>query len=187
MGPSANPPAAAHTPYATAQIPTVNTTVTREVDTIVAAPPPARPTDLVRWGPILAGLFAALSTLATLTVLGLAIGASTFTPGASLGNMGLGAGIWGAVSALLAFGVGGWLAARSAAVGGHSNGILNGAMVWFVAIPLLLYLLSSGIGNLVGAAGSAAGMAAQAAAPPPDRRPPIRACRLPWLRAVSKC
>ncbi|MDQ2809644.1 MAG: hypothetical protein M3Z04_22445, partial [Chloroflexota bacterium] len=135
------------------------------VDNTVMAAPPARPTDLVRWGPILAGLFAALSTLATLTVLGLAIGAATFTPGASLGNLGLGAGIWGAISALIAFGVGGWLAARSAAVGGHSNGILNGAMVWFVAIPLLLYLLSSGVGSLLGAAGSAAGTAIQAAAP----------------------
>ncbi len=163
LGAAPNPAPQVSNQYA-APLPTTNTTVTREVDTVVA-PPPARPTDLVRWGPILAGLFAALSTLATLTVLGLALGAGTYTPGASLGNIGLGAGIWGAVSALIAFGVGGWLAARSAAVGGHSNGILNGAMVWFVAIPLLLYLLSSGIGGLVGAAGSVAGTAAQVAAP----------------------
>jgi hypothetical protein len=125
----------------------------------------ATPTDRVRWGPIIAGLFAALSTLAVLSVLGLAIGASAFEPGDSASSFGIGAGIWGAISALLAFGVGGWTAARTAALGGRVNGLLNGTMVWVVAIPLLLYLLSSGIGSLLGTAGRAASTAAQVAAP----------------------
>ena len=106
------------------------------------------PVDRVRWGPILAGLFAALATLAVLAILGLAIGASAFTPGDQGSTFGLGAGIWGAVSTLLAFGVGGWIAARTAAVRGRSSGILNGAMVWFVAIPLLIYALGAGIGAI---------------------------------------
>ena len=148
----------------TAPTTVTNTNVTREVDTVSTAAPP-RPTDLVRWGSVIAGLFAALSTLATLTVLGIAIGAGSFTPGQSLGNLGIGAGIWGAISALIAFAVGGWIASRTAAVTGHSNGILNGAAVWFVAIPLLLYVLGGGIGSLLGVAGSAATTAVQAAAP----------------------
>ena len=41
---------------------------------------------------------------------------------------------------------------------------MNGAMVWFVAIPLLLYLLGSGIGSIVRTAGSVAGTAVQAGA-----------------------
>ncbi|MEZ0266637.1 MAG: hypothetical protein ACAI43_18055, partial [Phycisphaerae bacterium] len=86
----------------------------------------ASPTDRVRWGPIIAGLFAALSTLAVLGVLGIAVGASAYDPGDSARNFGIGAGIWGAVSALLAFFIGGWLAARAAAVKGTSNGVLNG-------------------------------------------------------------
>lgn len=123
------------------------------------------PTDRVRWGPIIAGIFTALSTLAVLSVLGLAIGASSFDPGDQARNFGIGAGIWGALSALLAFGLGGWTAARTAAVAGRSNGLLNGTMVWVVAIPLLLYLLSSGVGSLVNTAGRVAGTAATVAAP----------------------
>jgi hypothetical protein len=120
--------------------------------------------DLVRWGPVLAGLFAALATLITLSVLGLAIGLSAVDPNTSNArNFGLGAGIWGAITALLSFFVGGWLAGRSARFAGSKSGILNGAMVWFVAIPLLVYLLSSGVSSLLSTAGSVAGTAATAA------------------------
>jgi hypothetical protein len=124
----------------------------------------ATPGDLVRWGSVLAGLFAALATLITLSILGLAIGAAAFDPATSqAGNFGIGAGIWGAVTALLSFLVGGWIAGRSAKFAGTNSGILQGAMVWFVAIPMLVYLLSAGIGTLLSTAGSVAGTAAQVA------------------------
>lgn len=138
---------------------------------VVQAPAPqsnidvVTPVDRVRWGPVIAGLFAALATLAALTILGLAIGAAAFDPGATASSFGLGAGIWGAVSVLLAFFVGGWLAARTAAVAGRGNGLLNGAMVWFVAIPLLLYSLGSGVGAITRTLGSVAGTAAAVVAP----------------------
>jgi hypothetical protein len=123
------------------------------------------PVDRVRWGAVLAGLFAALSTLAALSVLGLAVGASAFDPGDTGSTFGLGAGIWGAVSTLLAFLVGGFIAARSAAVRGRSGGILNGAMVWFVAIPLLIYALGAGIGAIGRTLGNVASTVATVAAP----------------------
>src|SRR3712207_6616613 len=104
----------------------------------VVAAPDTKPADLICWGPILGGLFAALATLITLSVLGLAIGLSAFDPGDPLGNFGIGAGIWGALTALIAFFVGGWVAGRSAAFNGKTSGLFNGAMVWFVAIPLLV-------------------------------------------------
>ena len=122
------------------------------------------PTDRVRWGPIIAGLFAALSTLAVLTVLGIAVAGSSYDPGDNARNFGIGAGIWGAISALIAFFIGGWLAARSAAISDRSNGLLNGAMVWVVAIPLMLYMLMGGIGSLFRTAGSAVATGTQAAA-----------------------
>lgn len=142
------------------QSPVVTQQISPDVDVDVVTP-----TDRVRWGPIIAGLFTALSTLAVLSVLGLAIGASSFDPGDQARNFGIGAGIWGALSALLAFGLGGWVAARTAAVAGRSNGLLNGTMVWVVGIPLLLYLLSSGVGSLLNTAGRVAGTAATVAAP----------------------
>ena len=105
----------------------------------------AVPRDRVRWGPIIAGLFAALCTLVVLSVLGIAVGASTYDPGDPARTFGIGAGIWAGISALIAFFVGGWLAARSAAVRGHGNGTLNGAMVWITAIPVMLFLLGGGL------------------------------------------
>ena len=125
----------------------------------------APPTDRIRWGTILAGLFAALTTLVVLSVLGLAIGLSNYDAGDPLSNFGLGAGIWGIITAVLAFLIGGWLAASTARVYGRANGLLNGAMVWVVAIPLLLYLLGSGLGALVNTAGSVAATGVAAVAP----------------------
>jgi hypothetical protein len=115
------------------------------------------PTDRVRWGPIIAGLFTALSTLALLSVLGVAVAGSAYDPGDSARNFGIGAGIWGAISTLVAFLIGGWLAARAAAVRGTHNGLLNGAMVWAVAIPVMLYMVA-------GAGMKAASTAAQTGA-----------------------
>jgi hypothetical protein len=121
------------------------------------------PTDRVRWGPILAGLFAALSTLAVLSILGIAVAGSAYDPGDNPRNFGIGAGVWGAVSALLAFFIGGWLAARSAAARGHNAGVLNGAMVWAVTIPLMLYMLMGGVGALFRTTGQAVSTGVQAA------------------------
>jgi hypothetical protein len=123
------------------------------------------PVDRIRWGPILAGLFASLTTLVVLGILGLAVGLTSYDAGDSLSNFGLGAGIWSAVSTILAFLLGGWLAARTAATTGRNNGVLNGAMVWVVAIPLVLYLLSSGLGSLLNTAGNVAATGAAAVAP----------------------
>lgn len=125
---------------------------------------PSRPMDRIRWGAVLAGLVTALSTLAVLSLLGLAIGLTTYESGDQLSNFGIGAGIWGAVSTLLAFLLGGWVAARTAAVRGRSNALLNGAMVWAIAIPLMMYLLGSGVGSLMNMATDAASASASALA-----------------------
>jgi len=123
------------------------------------------PLDRVRWGAVFAGLFTTISTFILLSVLGAAIGASTFDPGDSLNGLGASASIWGAVTALIAFFVGGLIAARAAAITGKGNGALNGVMVWIVMIPLALYLVSSGIGTTLGALGGVAATGIEAAAP----------------------
>ena len=88
-----------------------------------------------------------------LTVLGLAIGLSAFEPGEGDG-LGTAAGIWGAVSAVIAFLVGGWVAAKTAAVGGEGSGLLNGLMVGVTALAPILWLTSTGLGNLLGTVGT---------------------------------
>ena len=101
------------------------------------------PVDRVRWGPILAGTFAALTALAVLNTLGTAIGLSKWDPGDDARRFAIGAGVWGVISLLLSFGIGGFLAGRSEALRGRGNGMLNGFMVAAVGIPLLMFMLAS--------------------------------------------
>lgn len=129
-----------------------------DVDTAVI-----NPTDHVRWAAVLAGLFTVFAALIVLTVLGIAIGLSTYdadNPNA----FGIGAGLYGAISALIAFALGGFIAGRTAALQGKDKGVLNGAMVWIVAIPLMVYMLGGSLGSLMGLAVDAAGDVAVAGA-----------------------
>lgn len=129
-----------------------------DVDTAVITP-----TDQVRWAAVLAGLFTVFATLIALTVLGFAIGLASYDAN-NPNAFGLGAGTWGAVSALIAFALGGFVAGRTAAVQGKDMGVLNGAMVWIVAIPLMIYLLGGSLSMLMGLAVDAAGDVAVAGA-----------------------
>ena len=109
------------------------------------------PLDRVRWTSVIAGFFSVLATLIVLTVLGVAIGLSTVDANNPNG-LALGASVYGGLIALIAFLVGGYMAARTAAVAGAGNGILNGAMVWIITIPILVYVLGNGVGSLLGTA-----------------------------------
>jgi len=127
----------------------VRETTTRGVSQVMTLP-----TDRVRWGPIWAGLLAAFFTLLVLSLLGLAIGASTVNAGQAAqgsGNQNAGqySAIWAGISAILAFLVGGYVAGRTAAVHERGWAALNGALVFLLALPLLLWLASQGLGALI--------------------------------------
>jgi hypothetical protein len=119
--------------------------------------------DRVRWGPILAGMATALTTLLLMSLLGLAVGLTVVNAGtaAAEGNVpdGLGrnAAMWGALSSVLAFLLGGWVAGRSAAVFDRNWGALNGALVFLVAVPFILWLASQGVGSVLGTLGGFVG------------------------------
>lgn len=116
--------------------------------------------DRVRWGPILAGLVTALTTLLLLSILGLAVGLTAIDAeraardGGIPLSAGTGTAIWGAVTALLAFGLGGFVAGRTGAIFDRGWGALNGALVFLVAVPLILMLAGSGIGGVLGSLGN---------------------------------
>ncbi len=126
------------------------------------------PLDRVRWTSVMAGFFTVLATIVVLSVLGVAIGLSTVDPNNPRG-FALGISVYGGITALIAFLLGGFISARTAAVSGSGNGILNGAMVWIITIPILVYVLGNGIGSLLGTAADlttkAATIGAQVAAP----------------------
>jgi hypothetical protein len=112
----------------------------------------------VRWAPIVAGTLVALGLLFLLSLLGLAIGlASLQTNGAANGNVPSQAGPasagWGIVSAIISFVVGGYVASRFGDVITRATGGLHGALVFFLAVPLLLWLALQGAGGLLGGIG----------------------------------
>lgn len=108
----------------------------------------------MQWGPILAGVATAIAVMVVLTILGLGIGASALEPRESGEGIGTFAGIWGAVSAIVSFFIGGVVASSSASVPGKASALLNGFMVGAAVLVLVLYLTGSGLGNLFGTVGS---------------------------------
>ena len=132
--------------------------VQRAAEPVFVEPPvvdASRAIDRLRWGPIVGGILITLAGLIVFDVLGLAVGFPVFNPASpTLADLGTGAGIWGAVSALVAFFIGGWLAGRTTApgVGVRStvSGTVNGAMVWASTLLVLVVLGHFGISNSLG-------------------------------------
>jgi hypothetical protein len=112
--------------------------------------------DRIRWGPIIAGFFTAMTTLLVLNVLGLAIGLTAVSPRAFPGQAGFPPDVatmsaaWAAIATVISFLLGGLVAGRTAAVVDRGMGALNGALVFVVAIPVTLWLAGQGIGTVLG-------------------------------------
>ena len=123
--------------------------------------------DVVRWGPIVAGVVTAFTVLLFLTVLGIALGLSALGGENSPQGWGTAAGIWGGLSLLLAFFFGGWMAGRSGMPGLDRNGLINGFVTGAATLLLLLWLattaLTGALGFFAGTVTDLAGAAAPAA------------------------
>src|SRR5215208_5810734 len=118
----------------------------------------------VQWGPIIAGVLAAIVAFLLLTILGFVLGASVLDPANTAGEIGTWAAIWGAFSAIVSFFLGGWIAARTAAVDGAFAGVMNGLMVGSAGLLFIIWLTASGLGNLFGTIGSTVGSVLNVAA-----------------------
>jgi hypothetical protein len=118
----------------------------------------------VQWGPIIAGVLAAIVAFLLLTILGFALGASVLDPANTAGEIGTWAAIWGAISAVAAFFIGGWIAARTAAVDGTFAALINGLMVGAAGLLFIIWLTASGLGNLFGTIGATVGSVLNVAA-----------------------
>jgi hypothetical protein len=117
----------------------------------------------ISWGAVLAGAVIVIAVHLSLSLLGLGIGLSTVdpaagdTPGAA--SFGLGAGIWWVVSNLIALVIGGYVAARLSGMPLRGDGIIHGVLTWAVTLLITIYLLTTGVGNLVGGAFNVVGNA----------------------------
>jgi len=124
------------------------------VDEAVVARPVLPVRNRVQWGPVVAGVLAALVVFLLLTILGIALGASVLDPANTAGDIGTWAAVWGAISAIVSFLIGGWIAARAAVIEGTFAGLLNGLSVGIAGLLLIIWLTASGLGNLFGTIGS---------------------------------
>ena len=125
------------------------------------------PRKRISWGAVFAGVIIVLAIQLLLSLLGVGIGASTIDPaqGASPqgSSIGIGAGIWWVVSALIAVFAGSWVAGRLAGVPLRTDGLLHGVVTWALATLLLVYLLTTTVSSLIGGAFGIVGSAMQTA------------------------
>jgi hypothetical protein len=119
--------------------------------------------DRVRWGPILAGLFTAITTQLVLSALGAAIGltsiAGSGSPRSDAGDVGSAVGIWSIISLLISLFIGGWMTTRTCGPMSRSSAMLNGAVLWATTLAISAWLLSSGVSGAFGVVASNAGEA----------------------------
>ena len=108
--------------------------------------------DRVRWGPIVAGIFTTTTTLLLLGLLGYVFGTAAGLAGGDAGTEWASASsaLLGGLAMIVAFLAGGFVAGRSAAVFDRRWGALNGALVFFVGLPVLLWLGASSLGAVLG-------------------------------------
>jgi len=122
------------------------------VDVVVGAPEPGVQRR-ISWGAIFAGVVIALVVQLVLGILGIGIGASTIDPlteGNPVSGVGVGAGIWFAVSLLIALFAGGYVAGRLAGIPHRQDGLLHGLLTWGLTTLLTFYLLTTTVGGLIG-------------------------------------
>jgi len=119
------------------------------------------------WGAIFAGLFVAVGLHLVLSLLGIAIGLSAWSPatpgGADAGDIATGVGIWAAVSALIALFAGGATTGRLAGILRRKDGALHGVVLWALTTVTTLWLMVSGAGFLLGGAFDVVGRTAASA------------------------
>lgn len=110
----------------------------------------------VAWGGVWSGFLFGMGVLLLLSTLGLAIGisAADIGPQSDLNpsGLGMGAAVWSGVSLLIALFVGGMVATRVGMVFDRTAGMIQGALVWVLAILGIIYLATTGITLVAGGA-----------------------------------
>lgn len=134
----------------------------------------------ISWGAILAGVVLALVVQLLLNLLGVGIGVATLDPGTgdnpAVSTFSIAAGLWYVVAGIIAAFAGGYFASRLSGRPLKSTGALHGLTAWAATTLVVLYLLTTAVGSLVGGAfntvssaigglGGAAATAVETAAP----------------------
>jgi hypothetical protein len=103
----------------------------------------------ISWGAIFAGTMVAFVAQILFTLLGLAIGLTIVEPmtgQAPWEGVGIGAGIWWVVTALISLFLGGWAAGRLAGMPLRQDAMLHGVVVWGLITFVSVFFAISGVG-----------------------------------------
>jgi hypothetical protein len=107
----------------------------------------------IAWGAVFAGVVVALAIQLVLNLLGMGVGGATLNPlgddSPSATSLSIGAGIWFAVSGILAALAGGYTAGRLAGVPNDSTAGWHGLTTWALATLVIFYLLTSTLGGIL--------------------------------------
>lgn len=101
------------------------------------------------WGAVLAGLAIATALQIVLTLFGTAIGLAAYDPGGEKA-LGIGTGVWALISGLIALFLGGSTVGRLAGRLSRVDGFLHGVLLWALSTLLTLWLITRGIGAVIG-------------------------------------
>jgi hypothetical protein len=107
----------------------------------------------VNWSATWVGMLSALATLLIFGLVAIAVGAHQVGPGGrapSTAGIGLGALIFSVFGAFIAFVVGGWVAGKINGFRRAETDMLHGAIVWLLAVPILIGLAAVGAGGFFG-------------------------------------
>jgi hypothetical protein len=115
----------------------------------------------VSWGAIFAGVAIALTIHILLNLLGVGIGAAVIDPASNdtpaASTLSIGSAIWFLASGIIAAFIGGYVASRLSGRPLRSTGSLHGLASWAVTTLVVVYLLSTSVGAIVGGAFSGLG------------------------------
>jgi hypothetical protein len=137
-------PGPVHDPYPTATHP--RPTIDDDAHTIMI--------NRVAWGAIFAGVAVALVLQILLTMLGVGIGMATLDPASgdnpATSTFSITAAVWWFISGIIAAFAGGYVAARMSGRTVPTTGAFHGLTTWAFTTLLVLYLLTTTAGSLVG-------------------------------------
>jgi hypothetical protein len=107
----------------------------------------------IHWGALWMGALAALAVGMIIGLIGSAIGIQEFGPGQKITDwhkFGMLALVFSIAGAFFSFVVGGWVAGKLTGFRRAEPAMVHGAMVWLLALPLLLVLGAIGAGTMGG-------------------------------------
>ncbi len=107
----------------------------------------------VNWSAVWIGTLASLSSALIIGLAGIAIGARSIVPGDRIlrwSDVGFGALLFTVLGAFFSFVIGGWIAGKIAGTQISERSALHGAMVWLLAVPILVVFAALGVGAFFG-------------------------------------